>query len=224
MAMRWTIGGASSRKGRSKKPPEPYQPCVVALCEPRVLLAAVAAELPEGLVGYWPLDAIDVSGNIVNDRSGKDRNGTLIGDPTFAAGRRRDAINLDGVDDRVDVGNLLPGGAAQLSVAAWVSKTDSTTNGFIIAKASSASPSDPAYAWSLGVAGTVVQVGLQTSQGVVTFDGPTIEPNRWSHVAFTYDGSAVNIYLNGRLRRTYAQAGSVAPSDAHVTVGGSDSL
>ncbi len=54
------------------------------------------ADVTAGLVGHWPLDgdASDQAGN---------NNGVVMGDPTWEAGRKGQAINLDGVDDYVNL-------------------------------------------------------------------------------------------------------------------------
>ena len=58
--------------------------------------AANAADIKEGLVGYWPLDG-DAS-----DKAG-DSDGVVYGDPTWVEGRKDQAIKLDGVDDYVNI-------------------------------------------------------------------------------------------------------------------------
>jgi len=129
-------------------------------------------------------------------------------------------MQFDGVDDGVNLGNLLATGLTQISAAAWINKTDAVDDGFVIAKASTASPSDPGYGWSLGVAGRTIQVSLQNGAALTTFDGPLVLTKRWYHVAFTYDGSTVRIYLNGRQRKAYDYSGGIPASDSPVVIGG----
>jgi len=219
--MRWTAGRTERCPLRSATHSRVVAPCVAELCERRVMLAVVAGGVPhEGLVGYWPLDSVDVRGSQVLDRSGRNRNGSLVGNPTIATGRRRQAMQFDGVDDGVNLGNLLATGLTQISAAAWINKTDAVDDGFVIAKASTASPSDPGYGWSLGVAGRTIQVSLQNGAALTTFDGPLVLTKRWYHVAFTYDGATVRIYLNGRQRKAYDYSGGIPASDSPVVIGG----
>jgi hypothetical protein len=189
--------------------------------EQRCLFAVSGAPRPEGLVGYWAFNAADVSDTTVRDRSGKNRNGTLVGGPTLAPGRHAEAVSLDGVDDQVLVGNLMATGAGRISAAAWVYKNDADGDDFVVSKAAATSTTDPNYVWSLGVAGDLVRVRLQGAAGVETFDGPKIAAQRWTHLGFTYDGSNVRIYVNGRLRQTAAHTGLVLASNVPVVIGGS---
>ncbi len=71
-----------------------------------------------GLVGYWPFNGKDISGTTAYDRSGKGMNGTLTNGPTRTAGRIGQALNFDGTDDRVNVGDVKTTG--NFTYAAWV--------------------------------------------------------------------------------------------------------
>jgi hypothetical protein len=44
--------------------------------------------------------------------------------------------------------------------------------------------------------------------------------NTWSHLAATYDGAALRLYVNGALVRTTAYAGSIATSASPLRIGG----
>ena len=43
--------------------------------------------------------------------------------------------------------------------------------------------------------------------------------NTWQHVAYTYDQSAVNIYINGVLNKTLGANGHIMVMDDHVGIG-----
>lgn len=47
----------------------------------------------------------------------------------------------------------------------------------------------------------------------------TIELGRWEHVAATFDGEVVRLYLDGRLDSQFATAGRIRPSPAPLLVG-----
>jgi hypothetical protein len=188
--------------------------CLHEPLEPRLLLAATA-----GLVGYWPFESADVSGTTVVDRSNYGRPGTLVGGPAVVRGRVGGAVSFDGVDDGARVGTVLPTGAGRLTVTAWVFKRDATSDAAVISTAPASSPLDFTSPWSLDVVGAAVRVRLGSGTAAVAFDGPQIRVNRWEHVAFTYDGSAVRIYLNGRLRAGRAHATGVPLSDRDVSIG-----
>jgi hypothetical protein len=66
-----------------------------------ILTSAVDAA---DLVGWWKLD--ETSGTIARDASGNGNDGTLKGDPMWAAGKIDGAIQLDGDGDYVDIGSV----------------------------------------------------------------------------------------------------------------------
>ena len=148
--------------------------------------------------------------------------GALVGARVLSREDDKVPWRIDGVDDRVVLGNVLVNGATQMTVAAWVYKESTTGEGRVISKAASTSLTDPSYIWSLGISGDVVQVRLPTGAGVDTFNGPRIAAKRWTHVAFTYDGSAVRIYVNGRVGRTYQHTGPIPASNIPAVIGNSD--
>ena len=78
---------------------------------------------PSTPVGYWTFDTATVSGTTASDSSGHGNNGTLAGTvlPTLVPGRKLDAIDLDGVSERVTVAdstdlNL----TGPFAISAWV--------------------------------------------------------------------------------------------------------
>ena len=66
----------------------------------------LAIGLNQGLVGHWTFDQKDMkSNNLAYDVSGQGNTGTLTNGPVRAIGRIGQALNFDGVDDRVGVGS-----------------------------------------------------------------------------------------------------------------------
>jgi hypothetical protein len=66
-----------------------------------------------------------------------------------------------------------------------------------------------------------VTIGSTTSR----VSGPsTLAANAWSHVAATYDGAALNLYVNGQKVATRALTGSIAVTSGVLRIGGSAAL
>ncbi|MXV74490.1 LamG domain-containing protein [Candidatus Poribacteria bacterium] len=59
----------------------------------------------DGLVSYWTFDRQDIADNTVKDVWGKN-DATIVGDPRVIAGRMKDALEFDGLDDYVNLTNL----------------------------------------------------------------------------------------------------------------------
>ena len=59
----------------------------------------------DGLVSYWTFDRQDITGDIAEDVWGENA-GTIVGDPQVVAGRVKDALEFDGLDDYVNLTNL----------------------------------------------------------------------------------------------------------------------
>ena len=72
--------------------------CVLGL----VLTGPAKAADPD-LVGYWKFD--ETSGTTAQDASGNGQDGTLNGDPQWAAGMLGGALEFDGDGDYVDIGD-----------------------------------------------------------------------------------------------------------------------
>jgi len=72
-----------------------------------------------GLLGYWNFD-----NETANDLSANGNDGTLQGNPSFSDGKWEgdSALNLDGVDDYVDVGQNINIANQSFSLAAWVKR------------------------------------------------------------------------------------------------------
>lgn len=94
----------------------------------RRLKAAEIAEL-QGLIGHWKLD--ESSGALAADSSGLGRNGTVVGTPTWAAGKINNAIQLNGTN-RIEVNSLL-GSPKNVTIAAWANLTAPDSGGGEIA-------------------------------------------------------------------------------------------
>ncbi|GEM_PF-809636 len=65
-----------------------------------------------------------------------------------------------------------------------------------------------------------ITVLLNTSVGIYTVsDWQSRSASAWHHVAMTYDGSALNLYVDGLLSKTTTASGSIADSSIALTLG-----
>jgi len=165
-----------------------------------------------GLVGHWALD--ETTGIIAADGSGLGQHGTLtntIG-PVWVAGQIGGALSLDGLDDMIvipdsdalDLGNTF-------TLAVWINPRSYANFGRIFNKGSAVGSR-----YDLALAGSAVQ--LKTSVDYTTGTG-LINLNAWQHLAVTYDGATLRVYVRGVERAGSSLAISIAPSTAPLYLG-----
>ncbi len=164
-------------------------------------------------VAFWHFN--EVSGASLKDSSGNNNNGNLFNGPNWVLANKANGLSFDGVDDYVDVANSpslnIPG---SLSVTAWVNFM-SQANGFVITKGIY-----PDYNYKIeGYSGKFQAiVGIDGAQRIA-IDTSSFEVGRWYHVALTYDGTAVRLYVDGMLKTTTPYSGVPAQNTYPVTIG-----
>ena len=174
----------------------------------RALPSRRAAELPEGLIGWWSFD-----GSLTLDGSGHRLDATLEGSPESDLGVFGSGLRLTG-QSTLNVGpelSRLPAGP--YTISAWIRTTDTEAD----------------------IVGDGVGVGrflFMTYQGVVrghqwtaesgnVVDGKTrVNDGRWHHVAQVVDGRTIAVYVDGRLDGSLGFTGEPVVEVDPVRIGG----
>jgi hypothetical protein len=186
-----------------------------------VLLSADPVPAPEpvnpgadGLVAHYAFesDATDSSVNALH--------GTVVGDPNFVEGLADYgmALDFDGIDDVVELGKLdVVGG---ITLAAWINADDFEINDArIISKANEWS--GDSHWWMLStISGTSLRFRLKTDEGPGTatlISDPVLEAGVWAHVAATWDGSMMRIYVDGVEVASQEKGGSAVAVDPAIS-------
>ena len=187
-----------------------------------------APNLLDGVVGYWPLDAD--AGTVAVDLFGA-HPATLLGGAMWQpnGGRFGGALALDGSVSVADAGPVDITTGEGLTVAAWVKLADlAQTEGRFVSKASGTSGND--HYWMLGqfTDGTALRFRLKTDESntTATLISPTgqLAVGTWAHVAATYDGAVMRLYLNGVEVASLNKTGQVATNAAvSMALGGQPS-
>jgi hypothetical protein len=164
------------------------------------------------LVGWWKLD--DLEGKVALDWSGLGNNGTVVGDPQWINGQLDGALDLDGFDDCVDCGNpeVLDINEA-ISLLAWI-RPDAAANG---ADQSYVTKGNNSYSLRHSNINNVEFRITETIAASTSIDGSF--NGEWQHLAGTYNGSRLALYINGALRATSNSAGPIASNEYNVNIG-----
>ncbi len=172
-----------------------------------------------GLVAAYNFN--EGSGTLLTDLSGNANNGTISGATWTTSGKYGNALSFNGTNALVTVNNAP---SLQLTSAmtleAWVYPTTvSNTWRDVIYKGNdnyylegtSSNSSRPAAGAILGgVYGEVYGTAALTA-------------NTWAHLAVTYNGATMQLYVNGVQVASHAQTGAIATSTNPLQIGG-DSL
>ena len=154
------------------------------------------------LVGWWKLD--ETAGTAVADAGGNHHVGTLVGNPQWTQGVIDGALEFDGEGDYVDLGATADFDITdRITVCAWVRVTAFDTDWQpIIAKGDTA--------WRLSRdQGNNLHFACTGLWPEWVRGSANVNDGQWHHVAGTYDGSELRLYVDGKLDASAKTRGSI---------------
>ena len=178
-----------------------------------------AAPVTGSPVGWWKFD--EGFGTITDDSSTNNNDGTLIGVPVWTSGYFGNALRFDGLNDYVLCAQragsapgtypseLMP---ATFTASCWT-KLDSFEyfSSFITNGIDSANDECGFFLYNYGWVdenGNDFGLAIRTNTGMYYIETPSIySTGTWYHLAATYDGQNVRIYLDGFLAAGPAYVG-----------------
>jgi serine/threonine-protein kinase len=172
------------------------------------------------LVGWWRLD--ERAGLVASDSSRHRNHGALRNGGTWEAGRVGGALALDGMDDHVRVPDSpsLASLSGQLTMAAWVKRgADQEAHRLVVSR--QLGTGDENQFW-LGFRDNQSGASVTTTQGTRNAIGREAPVGEWLHLAATYDGSTLRLYVNGSEAASEAHGGALAPCTRGVAIGGDE--
>jgi hypothetical protein len=167
-----------------------------------IAFSADFTTLPTGTANFLESSAnaavVTVNGPVVADRSGNHRDGIAVNGVVFGTrGKVGMCGTFDGVNDYARVTQWTPS-TANVTVSAWVKPTAITGSNQSIANAGNSALGG----FSLIMLATSGKAGARIYNGTtgITCDGNTaLSTTVWTHVAMTFDGSNIRLYINGVL-------------------------
>jgi len=104
-------------------------------------------------------------------------------------------------------------GFTNITIEAWVRIGGSTTPNTVLNKGGSS------FDYQLGINGTTTNPFFRAISTIVIANTVTVTPNVWTHLAVTYDGTAVRFYKNGALSFTQTQSLTMGSSTNEMRIG-----
>jgi hypothetical protein len=175
---------------------------------------------PLGLVAAYGFE--EASGTAVSDSSGLGNVGTIAGATRVATGRFGKALSFDGVNDVVTV---FDSDSLDISVGmtleAWVNPRSLGQFSTILMKEQFNDVAYVLYANTqyFGEPLNRPSVEIKTSSNVHTMHTSQLPLNTWTHVAATYNGNELRLYINGTAVLT-AVTGPIVQSSRELRIGG----
>ena len=176
------------------------------------------------IVGNWHLN--ENTGTTAYDSSGNNLDGTLkpsASEPMWVTGKYGSALSFDGTNDYVEIADNASLNIIQGTWEAWIKFAQKPSDAGhamnIVAKAEQywihATTSDEIQ----------VKVGVGATRYIASTAINYIQTGVWYHVAGTYDGEDLKLYINGTLVNTNsAPSGNIDGGSAILAIGTWSSL
>jgi hypothetical protein len=180
-----------------------------------------AAIDPSTCVGAWFFE--EGTGPIAKDFSGNGNDGTIEGGPKWGKGKFGKSLDFDGTDDHIIVPDSPGLDLNHLTVTAWINLRSYPDDARIITKEFGVV--DPYSVYTLLMSGDGERKlefrPVLDNQRKRIPSNADIPLNQWIHVAATFDGRQVVLYINGDIDKTEQHAGMMLENDEPVYLGAS---
>ena len=183
--------------------------------------ASLPSTQPQGLVAAYSFS--EGTGTVVRDASGNNNTGTLGSGVSWTRyGRFGSAIAFNGTDFVTIPATSSLNLTAGMTLEAWVYPTSTTATWSTVLMKEQ--PGE--FVYTLYAGSPVNQLNVYFNVGTASSGehgtpGPAALPlNTWSHLAGTYDGANLRLYVNGVLVSSQPFSGPIAASAGALRLGG----
>jgi hypothetical protein len=189
------------------------------VCASMLVIFSITSAVSADVVGLWLLD--EGQGDIVKDSSGNGNDGVIEG-AQWANGKFGSALMFDGETTRV----VIPSSDSlnvpeEVTVEAWIFPTELHDDINAVAQKWGDTSNRRQY-----------QIGVIDADGTARFYishtgtdhqrpiGEGVPVNEWTHLAGTFDGDTIRVFINGKLSAELNSPGVIAQTDIDFFIGG----
>jgi len=191
-----------------------------------ILISVIAFQstnaMSESLIGLWLFD--EGEGDTTQDSSTNGNDGEIF-ECEWAEGKFGSALDFNGTSSYVEVPNSdsLCISNDKVSITAWATqRTPGDTWRTIVSKGPMSGTNEN---WALftNVQEQYLCPVLSMARGerwwATSGNGSLEADEKWHHLAMTYDGSKVNIYIDGELKESVDNDGDLVPNENTLRIG-----
>jgi hypothetical protein len=183
-----------------------------------LLFFAPNVSAQSGLVAAYGFD--ETSSATATDASGHGNQGTISG-ATRIAGRFGGALNFDGTNDWITIADAPSLDlSAAMTIEAWVYPTSGTKNHAVISKEDGANGAVYAIYSSGNNFRPNSEIVVNGSNRENADGSGQLPVNVWTHLAATYDGTRLRLFVNGVEVGNRNVSGTIRASSGPLRVGG----
>jgi hypothetical protein len=164
----------------------------------------------------------EMSGLTAFDSSPSSSHASISG-ASWTAGKSGGGLQFDGINDMLTVADATSLDLTRMTLEAWVKPaTVSGWRSLLVKEIGAGTTGDLVYALyansdTVGGPGTFISANNFKHTDV----GPTrLSVGQWAHVAATYDGTVLRLYVNGIQVAWFGVTGSIASSTSPLRIGG----
>ncbi len=166
---------------------------------------SVRSDVTDGLVGWWKLD--EAAGNAM-DSSGSGNTGTPTGTTIVSGCKRNNCRNFDGNTDLVSIGTAASLAPASISVVLWF-KASGAPADYDAPAGKAVNSTWSAGAWGFFYQSSFLKFWIQDYVNNIASKAYPSD-NNWHHLAGTWDGTTIKIYVDAVLGGNDVYSGAMS--------------